>query len=623
MAKDPYKYFRVEANEIIAELAKGLGELEHAADAALVARLLRHAHTLKGAARIVRHRELADLAHALETALAPLRETPVAQRNDAAIAIVDQMTGHLAGLAAPVAPAAGLAEVVAPVPPPPARVETAAVDEALGGLAHVHARVERVRAAADARARNAELAAVDRELREVRRDVEHLRLSSAAALFAALDRTARDAAAPSGKRVRFGLEGGDVRIDGQVIATLHGALVQLVRNAVVHGIEPATERTTTGKPAEGRVTIAVRSLDRRISIACSDDGRGLDLAAIRRAAEQRGVLPAGELGAAQLFQVLLRGGISTSPEVTELAGRGIGLDVVREAVHTLGGEVAITTGAAGTTISLVVPVSVTAVAVLDVDLGDRIVAIPRAAVRRVVRIREGDVIRSGDSDALCFDDVTAPCASLAALFGARVGARPTAVVVDGGDGFAALTVERVLGVDDAIVRALPAGAPIDAIVWGMAIDAAGLPYPVVEPRALVAAATRARRVEPAPAAKLAPILIVDDSLTTRMLEQSILESAGFAVELAVSAEDALAKLAHTTYALLLVDVEMPGMDGFGLVAELRAHPATAQVPAILVTSRDAPADRRRGAAVGAQGYVVKGEFDQGALLAMIERLVQP
>jgi two-component system chemotaxis sensor kinase CheA len=140
---------------------------------------------------------------------------------------------------------------------------------------------------------------------------------------------------------------------------------------------------------------------------------------------------------------------------------------------------------------------------------------------------------------------------------------------------------------------------------------------------LAAAVRRAQRVQPAAAKRLAPILVVDDSRTTRMLEQSILESAGYEVELAVSAEDALAKLASTSYAMMLADVEMPGMDGFSLVAEVRARPAIAHLPAVLVTSRDAPADRERGAAVGAQGYVVKGRFDQGELLALIRRLVQP
>jgi len=615
MATDPYKYFRVEAHEIVRDLAQGLRELETRADAALIAKLLRLAHTLKGAARIVRHATLAELAHALETALGPLREAPVAGLPEAAVKILDQMTAQLVTLA-PVA-----AVEVPALPPPPARVESVAVDDALGGIASLHAVLARLRAATEPAAITRGLNQLERELAEVRRDVEHLRLSAAGSLYTTLERTARDAATLAGKRVRFAFEGADVRVDGPVIAALQGALVQLVRNAVGHGIESAAERVAAGKSAEGLITIRARARGTTISIACEDDGRGLDLAAIRAAVRKRGG-EVGELDAAQAFRLLLRGGISTTREVTELSGRGIGLELVSDAVRSLRGEVTVATGAHGTTIALIVPVAVTAISVINVALGERVVAIPQAAVRRVSRIGPADLMQGSAGTTLVFDDITVPAAPLGALFGGSTSHGRTAVFV-AGDTLAAFTVDRTLGVDDIVVRAVPAGTPIDPIVWGMALDPAGQPYVVVEPHALVAAVHRAQRAQPAPAKRLAPILVVDDSLTTRMLEQSILESAGYDVELAVSAEDALVKLASSSYAMMLVDVEMPGMDGFSLVAEVRARPALAHLPAVLVTSRDAPADRERGAAAGAQGYVVKGRFDQGELLALIRRLVQP
>jgi len=183
-------------------------------------------------------------------------------------------------------------------------------------------------------------------------------------------------------------------------------------------------------------------------------------------------------------------------------------------------------------------------------------------------------------------------------------------------------VTRTLGVETVVVRALPDGAPIDPTVWGIALDAEGQPRPVIDP---AASALAARKIVVAPIAapvRSRPILIVDDSLTTRMLERSILESAGYDVELAASAEEGLAKAERTGYALFLVDVEMPGMDGFAFITEIRARRELSSIPAILVTSRSSPDDRRRGTAVGAQGYVVKGEFDQVQLLRMIRGLVQ-
>jgi len=621
MARDQYKYFRVEANEIVEDLAKGLIDLERRADPELVARLLRQAHTLKGAARIVRHRELADLAHAMEDALAPLRDAPVAQRLDDALALVDRMQAQLHTLTSPITdePAAKRAEEM----PLLVRAEMAAIDDALAGLAAVQVLLARSRATPDRHAGVRHLEHAERELREVRKDVEQLRLAAAGAIFTSLERTARDAAIANGKHVAFIGRGSDVRVDGQVLSAVHGAVIQLVRNAVVHGLEPAAERTAAGKSAEGQIVVAVSTLGRSLSITCEDDGRGLDLAAIRRAAQKRGIASNLLNDPSNAFELLLQGGISTARDVSELAGRGIGLDIVRDATQRLGGTVTVrTTPGRGTAITMVVPVSVSALTLVRVDTGGRVVAVPQAAVRRVVRFRAEDLVSTGDRTTLALADTLVPWASLASVLEISADDPRTAVLIEAGDAIAALGVERVLGIEDAVVRAAPTDAPIDPIVSGIALDAEGHPYAVLDPAVLVDAAQRARAVTAKHRTPVSPILVVDDSLTTRMLEQSILESAGYDVELASSAEDALDKLAHSTYALLLVDVEMPGMDGFSLIATMRSRPALAHVPAILVTSRDAAEDRRRGLAVGAQGYVVKGSFDQGELLAMIGKLVR-
>jgi two-component system, chemotaxis family, sensor kinase CheA len=197
----------------------------------------------------------------------------------------------------------------------------------------------------------------------------------------------------------------------------------------------------------------------------------------------------------------------------------------------------------------------------------------------------------------------------------------SAVVVRGRSGPAAFTVDRVVGTGQVTMRPLPELAPAAALVAGAALDAIGDPLLVLDPDPLVAAAQRVATASAEPATSLQPVLVVDDSLTTRMLEQSILESAGYAVDVASSAEEALAKVRVTAYALLLVDVEMPGMDGFTLIERLRADPQLRHLPAILVTSRAGAEDRRRGLEVGAQGYIVKGEFDQGVLLDRIRALV--
>jgi len=195
-------------------------------------------------------------------------------------------------------------------------------------------------------------------------------------------------------------------------------------------------------------------------------------------------------------------------------------------------------------------------------------------------------------------------------------------VIRGASTVAALGVDRLVGTNSVIMRGLPALAPTDPVVLGASLDVDGMPQLVLDPEALVAAASGARRLAPerAAGAKL-PVLVVDDSLTTRMLERSILESAGYEVEVAASAEEALEKLPQRRYGLFLVDVEMPGMDGFEFVAKTRAHPQQPGVPAILVSSRNAPEDFERGRLAGASAYVVKAEFDQRKLLETIRGLV--
>jgi two-component system chemotaxis sensor kinase CheA len=196
------------------------------------------------------------------------------------------------------------------------------------------------------------------------------------------------------------------------------------------------------------------------------------------------------------------------------------------------------------------------------------------------------------------------------------------VIVQAGSRGVAVGVDRVLGTASIVMRALPSLVEADSVIAGASLDGEGNPQLVLDPSGLVAAAERSRGLAPADTAPpRAPVLVVDDSLTTRMLEQSILESAGYEVELAVSGEEALAKARGRRFSLFIVDVEMPGMDGFGFVAEVRADPTLRDIPAILVTSRNTVEDRRRGEQVGARAYIEKGEFDQRHLLKTIRGLI--
>lgn len=616
-ADDPLRYFRIEARDLAEEMGRAVLQLETAPAPDTVARLLRLAHTLKGAARVVRQNGIADEAHAIEDMLLPLRDRGGAaskSETDALLRRVDAVAALMAALDRPSAePKDGAEEPVETT-----RADTGELDALYDALVEAARQLRALRVSvADAHA----LDQAEREIAQALDAAAKLRLVPAAASVAALERTARDVAQSLGKEARFAATGGAIRLEARVLSAVRGALIQLVRNAVAHGIEQPAERARRGKPAAGRVAVEIARRGNRVAFICVDDGAGIDLEAVRRVARERGAAPhdIARLDAGDLAQLLLKGGLSTAGGASQHAGRGIGLDVVREAAARLGGDVEIATEAGkGTRIALVVPVSLATVEALLVEAGGTAAALPVVAVRSAMAIAPKD----GARDTILHDGAAIPVTPLAGLLARGTRAAPrVAVVVAGETSNAAIAVERLLGVATLVVQPLSAAVGADPVVAGAALDGDGMPRLVLDPERLVAAARAASPAEIDAAAPVRPpILVVDDSLTTRMLEQSILESAGFEVDLAVSAEDGLAKAARRRYGLFLVDVEMPGMDGFSFVAKTRADANFRGIPALLVSSRNGEEDRRRASAAGASGYIVKGEFDQSRFLDTVRRL---
>ncbi|TAL03795.1 MAG: hybrid sensor histidine kinase/response regulator [Rhodospirillaceae bacterium] len=680
MARDPHKYFRIEARELLTQFGAVVLELERDGNSGgQVQRLLRLAHTLKGAARVVKEPNIADRAHAIEDVLVPFREMSgdiPRECVDAVLNSLDEIDGRIRELApapdgTPVVQSAALpTEDIRTV-----RADIAEMDAVLDGVTEAHTILNGLRLAPRKLEQAQHLTALlldqlaprgaresyspafagqktayataqdlrkglngvrshlglaidqmDRELNQLRDVAEQLRLVSADSLFVSLERTVRDTGRSLDKKVAFEGTGGDIRLDAHVLGLVQGALVQVLRNAVAHGIEPAGERQAAGKTVEGLVTLNVSRRGRQIVFTCRDDGRGVDLEAVQRVASRRGILDSRtkSYGAEELLRVLMRGGISTSDTVTEVSGRGIGLDVVREAIEQLGGEVVIRNQAGkGVTFELIVPLSVASLEVLVVEVSGNIVTIPIDAVRTAIRVMANDISWGSDGGSLLYDKVAIPFISLPrALFGTRspAGRAWSALVVAASGSLAAIGVDRLLDTARVVVRPLPEFVPAHGMIAGASLDAEGNPQLVLDPDGVVAKASHGFTADLEPNSPARPILVVDDSLTTRMLEQSILESAGYDVDLATSGEEGLERARHKRYALILVDVEMPGMDGFTFIQQIRSDPALHDIPAILVTSRAEPEDVQRGLDVRAQGYIVKSEFDQAKLIAMIRPL---
>ncbi len=655
MAADPYRYFRIEAAELLGSA------LEHAArlgapGGRAVAALLRTTHTLKGAAGVVRHAALVRLAHDLEELLLPFRggeEVPAdvaarvlelldlaAREVEALPAAGAQPPGQAGGAPAPPgrdAPPRGPEAGELPGPELGAvRVELGELDELLAELSEAAGEAQALREAlesltdagrggprAELREARERLRRLERELSQARARAQRARLVPLGVLFEELARSARETARAAGKEVRFEAHGGEGRVEPGVLARLRPALLHAVRNAVAHGLEPPAERRARGKPAAGTVTVEVERFGERVRVSCRDDGRGVDARAVGQAALAAGLLEPSAAAALDLegaIALLLRGGLSTAGRVSHEAGRGLGLEAARAAVAELGGELdADSAPGASFELRFEVPTSRVAVRTLLVEAGGRSVSLPLSAVREVTGARDGATA------AALHADRALPVADLALLLEgepSRVEAPAGALVVLAAAGeLAALRVGRIGAIRDEVVRPLPTlgRAPL---VAGASLDAAGVPHLVLDPARLVEAA-RAGRGAPkvSPAAPRRAVLVIDDSLTTRMLEKSLLEARGYAVDVAESAEEGLELARAGDYALFLVDLELPGMSGIDFVTLTRADPALQGTPAVLLTTRGGAEDRRRGLEAGAAAYLVKGEFEEGELMRTVRGLI--
>ena len=685
MPQDQYKYFRIEARELLEGLGKATLELERGEDKKeILARLLRLAHTLKGASRVVKQPGIAEIAHGIEEAFAPYRdgrETIPKECTNQILGLLDTITEKLASLDEPglkldkEKTRAASEEAIETV-----RVEIEEMDTVLDGVSEAFVQLRTVRRELESldaarqlagnlldsialerkaetngghwighgvkpRAIAEELRAslqrlgrnfatgfdqVEAELAQVRDATNRLRLLPAATVFPSLERAVRDAAQSLQKEVVFEALGGGNRLDAHVLTALRGALLHVVRNAVAHGIEPREERLAVKKASAGRVELRVEQRGTRVAFLCRDDGKGVDVEAVRRVAIRKGLVTASQansLGLEEAVKIIMRSGITTTRTADEVSGRGVGLDVVREIVAHLNGDVSIHSDLGkGTTLEISVPVSLSSLLALEVDAGGMVAALPLEAVKETLRLADSDIARSAERDSIVVEGRVVPFLSLPGAVGEKGPGkrkRPfwSAIIVEGRSGTAAIGVDRLLGTANVVVRPLPSLAVVDTIVAGTSLNAEGDPELILDPDGLVVAASQGHgTLIEKPAAKRAPVLVIDDSLTTRMLEQSILESAGYEVEVATSGEEALEKARAKQYGLFLVDVEMPGMDGFEFVSQTRADARLNAVPSILVTSRNSIEDRRRGEQAGARAYIVKGEFDQGYLLRMTREL---
>ena len=407
------------------------------------------------------------------------------------------------------------------------------------------------------------------------------------------------------------------------------------------GIGSAQQRAAKGKPRAGTVTLKAEQLGKDVVVCVSDDGGGLDLEAIRQTIARRSgkEVDAQSLSEEDLKEAIFTSGISTSPIITDISGRGVGLDVVRRNVEALHGRIDVDSApATGTTFMLTLPLTLTSSRGLLVRVGNEMFAIPHNAIEYIMHVEPDDIVPLEGHDTVLYNDRPLTLVrmgdvlSVPYIEGQYNGARIPVVILAAAERRMAFAVDELTGEQEVVIKGL--GKQLSRVggVAGATVMGSGEVVLILNVADVIKLGLRGDRrsvlatlARPAPTVEARAqkrILVVDDSITTRTLEKNILEAAGYAVWLATDGHEALSAIATDGVPDLIVsDVVMPRLDGFELTQRIREDSHTADVPVILVTSLDSAEDKARGIEVGADAYITKSSFDQNNLLETIEQLI--
>ena len=722
--------FALELHETLEALSDGVLELEteqpESHRAAVLDRLFRGAHSLKGAARAVKQTQLADLFHGLEGLLAKLRSergvspevcglvracvTAVRAAGDAVKdgddvqvpqaaawtqALRSATDGRPFSIPTPSASEAEGGPAVFPVlAATHTRVETLRLDsllntgaELLVQRARLREGVQRLREAEEAlgdwarsfrglarrgpeaagaapqqgaiasqfmprlhKASSAlqpllrnldevsgglsqDVAALERVAGPLEQQIRRVRMVPMSALMPRVQSAFRDALDVVGRQARLQIEGAEVEADRAIVEGVAEPLMHLLRNAISHGIEPSALRHAVGKPAQGTVRVVVRLVGPQLEIQVQDDGAGIDLDAVRQAVVRCG-LPVPESPPA-LLRMVLQPQLSTQAQVSQVAGRGVGLDVVRTTIEGLQGSVELDSAVGrGTTVTLRVPITLTRLRALMMRAGGEVLGVPSSAVIHLLRLPVHEVQRDADGQSVRFGGQSIPLNDLGGVLGlsgrgADAPAQYLQVILLGDTGQrAAFVVDEFLHEGDIVTKALGPRLIGCPHISGATVLQTGEVALVLQPEAVVQAALRLPQVEqqlpswrPQTEQRAARILVADDSSTTRQMVSSVLRGQGYSVVSTVNGAEAWAQLQTEPFDLVVADLEMPLLNGLLLTQRIRSSATLSALPVVLISGLDSAEDRARGLDAGANHYLAKAEFEQAHLLAVVGRLL--
>jgi chemosensory pili system protein ChpA (sensor histidine kinase/response regulator) len=493
---------------------------------------------------------------------------------------------------------------------------------------------------------NAAVAAQARLSRELSQRMMGVRMVPFESLAERLHRVVRQAAKDTGKRANLDIRHGQTELDRSVLDKMAGPIEHLLRNSVAHGLEDHATRAAAGKEAIGQMTLSLAQEGNEIVLSIADDGAGLRFDRIRQRAVERGLIAAdAEADDASLTQLIFQPGFSTAEDLTALAGRGVGLDVVKAETASLGGRIEITSVAGrGTTFRIYLPLTLAVTQAVLVTAGNRTYAIPSSMIEQATEHKPDAAAQVRSTGSAEWLGNRYPYNYLPVLLGEKGATPPAArrhwiLLVKGGTERVALEVDSLSGNQEVVVKAVGpqlarvpglAGATVlgngevalilnPVALAARAVERTSTPVQLaaapVEAQAAVAAAPTAPV-----AAAAAAVMVVDDSLTVRKISGRLLARHGYHVLTAKDGVDALEQLGEVTPDVMLLDIEMPRMDGFDLARNIRADKRLKHIPIIMITSRTADKHRQMAAEIGVDHYMGK-PYDEEELLARIRECI--
>ena len=481
-----------------------------------------------------------------------------------------------------------------------------------------------------------DVAQVQRLTAALRKEVTRARMVPIGRLFPRFTRQVREAARAAGKDVALEVRGESAEVDNSIMEQIADPLLHLVQNAVSHGIEPEAERLAQGKPARGTISLRAYHQGAFLYVEVEDDGRGIDAELLRQEAVESGLLPAEEaraLSIQEALNLIFVPGFSTATEVTRASGRGVGMDVVRTNVSRLNGEIEVDTEVgARTRFTLKLPLTVAIADALLARVGGEVFAFPLMAVSAMRHMAPTEIHASGDRETVRVDDQVTDLIRLDRVLGlphAEPGAHIPVVVMRGGGKPFAILVDELLGKEEIVIKSL--GEFLEGVgpFAGATISGEGRVILLVDPTRLLEASRRQpaavpEAAEARPDAARAPeaarsVMLVDDSISIRKYVGQMLEKAGFRVFTAVDGQDALQQLTDLSVDAIITDLEMPRVNGYALIEDLRRRPNTREVPIVVLTTRAGEKHVNVARRLGVRHYITK-PVDEQTFIRLVESL---